>query len=137
MDKMDITPILELAVKLIFTLITIFLIPKLKELISTKVAESDQKKIIRWVELAVQAAEEAERSGLIDKKAKYQYAKDFLEKRGVTFDADTMQALIDSTVWELFNQFKKDSDSGTESEVRNESSSSGIVRLTGSCWTGS
>lgn len=117
MDKMDITPILELAVKLIFALITIFLVPKLKELISTKVAESDQKKIIRWVELAVQAAEEAERSGLIDKKAKYQYAKDFLEKRGVTFDADTMQALIDSTCWELFNQFKKDSDSGAESEA--------------------
>ena len=117
MDKMDITPILELAVKLIFTAVTIFLIPKLKELISTKVAESDQKKIIRWVELAVQAAEEAERSGLIDKKAKYQYAKSFLEARGVTFDADTMQALIDSTCWELFNQFKKDSDSDAESEA--------------------
>ena len=111
MDKMNITPILELVVKLIFTLITIFLVPKLKELISTKVAESDQKKIIRWVELAVQAAEEAERSGLIDKKAKYQYAKTFLEARGVTFDADTMQALIDSTVWELFNQFKNDAES--------------------------
>jgi hypothetical protein len=117
MDKTNITPILELAVKLIFTLITIFLVPKLKELISTKVAESDQKKIIRWVELAVQAAEEAARSGLIDKRAKYQYAKDFLEKRGVTFDVDTMQALIDSTVWELFNQFKQDSDSGAESEA--------------------
>ena len=117
MNKMDITPILELAVKLIFTLITIFLIPKIKELLAAKVAESDQKKIIRWVELAVQAAEEAERSGLIDEKAKYQYAKNFLEARGVTFDADTMQALIDSTVWELFNQFKKDSDSDTESEV--------------------
>lgn len=117
MDKMNITPILELVVKLIFTLITIFLVPKLKELISTKVAESDQKKIIRWVELAVQAAEEAERSGLIDKEAKYQYAKSFLEARGATFDADTMQALIDSTVWELFNQFKKDSDSDAESEA--------------------
>lgn len=124
MDKIDITPILELAVKLIFTLITIYLIPKLKELfpklkelLTAKVAESDQKKIIRWVELAVQAAEEAERSGLIDKKAKYQYAKSFLEARGVTFDADTMQALIDSTVWELFNQFKKDFDSDAESEA--------------------
>ena len=124
MDKMDITPILELTVKLIFTLITIYLIPKLKELfpklkelLAAKVAESDQKKIIRWVELAVQAAEEAERSGLIDKKAKYQYAKSFLEARGVTFDADTMQALIDSTVWELFNQFKKDFDSDAESEA--------------------
>ena len=110
MDKMDITLILELAVKLIFTLITIFLITKIKELLAAKVAESDQKKLLRWAELAVQAAEEAERSGLLDKKAKYQYAKDFLEKRGVTFDADTMQALIDSTCWELFNQFKKDSE---------------------------
>lgn len=117
MDKMDITPILELVVKLIFTAVTIFLIPKIKKLLAAKVAESDQKKIIRWVELAVQAAEEAERSGLIDKKAKYQYAKSFLEARGATLDADAMQALIDSTVWELFNQFKKDSDADAESEA--------------------
>ena len=107
---MDITVILELIVKLIFAAITIFLLPKLKALISEKVAESDQKKIIRWVELAVQAAEEAERAGLIDKKAKYTYALNFLEKRGVTFDPDTMQALIDSACWELFNQFKSDSE---------------------------
>ena len=107
---MDITVILELIIKLVFTLITLFLIPKLKALISEKVAESDQRKIIQWVELAVKAAEEAERAGLIDKKAKYTYALDFLEKRGVTFDSDTMQALIDSTCWELFNQFKADSE---------------------------
>ena len=103
---MDITVILELVVKLIFAVITIFLLPKLKALISEKVAESDQRKIIQWVELAVKAAEEAERAGLIDKKAKYTSALDFLEKRGVTFDPDTMQALIDSTCWELFNKFK-------------------------------
>ena len=103
---MDITVILELIVKLIFAVLTIFVVPKLKDLISEKVAESDQRKIIRWVELAVQAAEEAERAGLIDKKAKYTYALNFLEKRGVTFDPDTMQALIDSSCWELFNKFK-------------------------------
>ena len=106
---MDITVILELVVKLIFAVITIFLLPKLKALISEKVAESDQRKIIQWVELAVKAAEEAERAGLIDKKAKYTYALNFLEKRGVTFDPDTMQALIDSTCWELFNKFQDDS----------------------------
>ena len=106
---MDITVILELIIKLIFAAITIFLLPKLKALISEKVAESDQRKIIQWVELAVKAAEEAERAGLIDKKAKYTYALNFLEKRGVTFDPDTMQALIDSSCWELFNKFKADS----------------------------
>lgn len=110
MDKMNITPILELAVKLIFTVVTIFLIPKIKKLIATKVSEADQKKIIRWAEIAAQAAEEAARSGLIDKKAKYNYAKDFLEARGITFDADTMEALINSTVWELFNRFKDESE---------------------------
>ena len=108
MDKMDITPILELIIRLIFTLITLFLIPKITDFLKTKMSESDQKKLLRWVELAVQAAEEAEHSGLIDKKAKYQYAKNFLEARGVTLDADTMQALIDSAVWDLINQFKKD-----------------------------
>lgn len=116
MDKMNITPILELAVKLIFAAVTIFLIPKIKKLFATKGSESDQKRLIRWAEIAVQAAEEAARSGLIDKKAKYQYAKSFLEKRGVTYDADTMQALIDSAVWELFNQFKKDVEKDPENE---------------------
>ena len=106
---MDITVILELIVKLIFAVLTIFVVPKLKALISEKVAESNQREIIQWVELAVKAAEEAERAGLIDKKAKYTYALNFLEKRGVTFDPDTMQALIDSSCWELFNKFKADS----------------------------
>ena len=39
MDKMDITPILELVVKLIFTAVTIFLIPKIKKLSAEKKAE--------------------------------------------------------------------------------------------------
>lgn len=106
----DITPILELAIRLIALIITIVIIPKVKKLLAEKVAESDQKKIIRWAEIAAQAAEEAARSGLIDKKAKYNYAKDFLEARGITFDADTMEALINSTVWELFNRFKDESE---------------------------
>ena len=110
MDKIDITPILELVIKLIAAIVTIYLIPKIKKLIATKASEADQKKIIRWAEIAAQAAEEAARSGLIDKKAKYNYAKDFLEARGITFDADTMEALINSTVWELFNRFKDESE---------------------------
>ena len=110
MDKMDITPILELVMKLIAAIVTIYLIPKIKKLLAAKVSESDQKKLIRWAEIAAQAAEEAARSGLIDKKAKYNYAKDFLEARGITFDANTMEALINSTVWELFNRFKDESE---------------------------
>lgn len=110
MDKMDITPILELVIKLIAAIVTIYLIPKIKKLLAAKVSESDQKKILRWAEIAVQAAEEAARSGLIDKKAKYEYAKSFLEDRGITFDADTIEALINSNVWDLINRFKDESE---------------------------
>lgn len=106
----DITPILELAIRLIALIITIVIIPKVKKLLAEKVAESDQKKILRWAEIAVQAAEEAARSGLIDKKAKYEYAKSFLEDRGITFDADTIEALINSNVWDLINRFKDESE---------------------------
>lgn len=114
MDKMDITPILELVMKLIAAIVTIYLIPKIKKLLAAKVSESDQKKLIRWAEIAAQAAEEAARSGLIDKKAKYNYAKDFLEARGITFDANTMEALINSTVWDLFNRFRDEKDESEE-----------------------
>lgn len=110
MGKMDITPILELVIKLIAAIVTIYLIPKIKKLLAAKVSESDQKKILRWAEIAVQAAEEAARSGLIDKKAKYEYAKSFLEDRGITFDADTIEALINSNVWDLINRFKDESE---------------------------
>ena len=113
----DITPILEVIIRLVALIITIVIIPKVKKLLpkvkkllAEKIAESDQKKILRWGEIAAQAAEEAARSGLIDKKAKYNYAKSFLEDRGITFDADTMEALINSTVWDLFNRFKDESE---------------------------
>lgn len=106
----DITPILELVIRLIALIVTIVIIPKVKKLLAEKVAESDQKKILRWAEIAVQAAEEAARSGLIDKKAKYEYAKSFLEDRGITFDANTIEALINSNVWDLINRFKDESE---------------------------
>lgn len=119
MNKMDITPILELVIKLIVAIVTIYLIPKIKKLIATKVSETDQKKIIRWAEIAAQAAEEAARSGLIIKSEKFGYAKAFLEARGITFDDATMKALINSAVWDLFNQFKDDESthSSPESEA--------------------
>lgn len=104
----DITIYLEMAVKIVAMIVSVVLIP----LINSKVSETKRKQIAAWVTIAVQAAEEAERSGLIDKNAKYQYAVDLLEENGITFEAETIQGLIDSTVWELFNQFKEDSEKG-------------------------
>ena len=102
----DITEILTIIIKIAALLISALLIPY----IQTKWKGQKLETVQKWLEIACNAAEEAERTGLIDKKQKYSYAKNILESRGVTFDADTMQALIDSTCWELFNQFKEDSE---------------------------
>ena len=101
----DITEIITVALQVLMAIVTIVLIP----LIKSKVSAGKLAKAQDWLTVAVQAAEEAARKGLIDKSAKYAYAKGILEERGVTFNADTVQALIDSACWELFNQFKDDS----------------------------
>lgn len=98
----DITPIIELLVTVLAALCSIVIIPYIK----TKLNAVQLDKAVRWVEIAVSAAEEAARAGLIDKAAKYGYALTVLEDNGITFDAPTAQALIDAKVWELFNQFR-------------------------------
>ena len=98
----DITPIIELLVTVLAALCSIVIIPYIK----TKLNRVQLDKAVQWVEIAVSAAEEAARAGLIDKAAKYGYALELLERQGVTFDEATTQAMIDAKVWELFNQFK-------------------------------
>ena len=98
----DITPIIELLVTVLAALCSIVIIPYIK----TKLNRAQLDKAVQWVEIAVSAAEEAARAGLIDKTAKYVYALELLERQGVTFDEATTQAMIDAKVWELFNQFK-------------------------------
>ncbi len=98
----DITPIIELIVTILAALCSIVIIPYIK----ARLGRAQLDKAVQWVEIAVSAAEEAARAGLIDKGAKYGYAVELLEKNGITFDAPTTQALIDAKVWELFNQFK-------------------------------
>ncbi len=101
----DITTVLMLIVEIAALLISVLLIPYIKE----KRGAAKLGQLDKWLEIACNAAEEAARKGLIDKAAKYGYALEFLEARGITFDAKAMQAMIDAKVWELFNQFKEDS----------------------------
>jgi len=101
----DITEIIGIVVKILAVIVSAILIPYIK----SKLGEAKLTNISKWLEFAVNAAEEADRKGLIDKAAKYNYAVALLNKNGITFDAETTQALIDSTCYELFNQFKADS----------------------------
>lgn len=102
----DITMWIELLVRVLYVIAAVAVIP----LIKSKLGESKLAKAQKWLDIAVNAAEEAARTGLIDKQAKYGYALEVLEKNGITFDAITIQALIDSTCYQLFNQFKAEAD---------------------------
>jgi hypothetical protein len=91
----------------------VILIPLLTKKLGSVQVDKDNtalEVVIKWLEIAVQAAEEAARAGLIGKTDKYEYALGILERQGITFDASTAKALIDSTVWKLFNQFKEESE---------------------------
>ena len=94
--KMDITPILESIITIVFLLITSFVIP----LVKSKVKEAKLKDIEHWVKIAVQAAEMIyKESGMGEKKKQEVLA--FLEKKGYKLDFDEIDNLIESAVLEL------------------------------------
>lgn len=119
MDMTDITNIIECIVYIVAIVCGVILIPMFKAKLSSIAVGEDKTALDvtkAWLEIAVSAAEEAARSGLIDKRAKYAYALDVLEEQGITFNEVTIRALVDSTVWQLFNQFKEDAEDTSASE---------------------
>lgn len=92
----DITPIVIAFVSMIFAIIGIFLIPFVK----SKVGEEKFKDISKWVRIAVNAAEQIyNESGMGE--VKKEYVLEFLKKRGITMDIDSVDALIESEVYKL------------------------------------
>lgn len=92
----DITPIVIAFVSMVFAIIGIFLIPFVK----SKVGEEKFKDISKWVQIAVNAAEQIyNESGMGE--VKKEYVLEFLKKRGITMDIDSIDALIESEVYKL------------------------------------
>lgn len=94
----DITEIVIAIVGLIGTLITAFAIPYIR----SKTTAEQQRKINLWVAVAVQAAEMIYTdSG--QGAAKKNYVVEYLAAQGIKLDADTLDVLIESAVYELKN----------------------------------
>lgn len=92
----DITPIVIAFVSMVFAIIGIFLVPFVK----SKVGEEKFKDISKWVQIAVNAAEQIyNESGMGE--VKKEYVLEFLKKRGITMDIDSVDALIESEVYKL------------------------------------
>lgn len=99
----DLTEIIVAVITLLAAVFVRYAIPGIKANMTTE----QQSQLNYWLTVAVQAAEEAGRIGLLPSgEAKFEYAKKLLADKGYTFDDIEITALINSTVWEVINQFK-------------------------------
>ncbi len=97
----DYTLLFEGVLTILFALVTMYVIPWIK----TKVSAEELTEIIKWVKIAVQAAEMIyKESGMGE--AKKAYVKTFLEDKGIRYDERQIDSMIESAVLELKGQFK-------------------------------
>lgn len=107
---MDYTQIISAVIALISALVSAFLIPWIKK----KISAEDLKKWQAYVEIAVRAAEQlyAANEGA-EKKA---YVLQYLAERGIVFDSDTVDKLIEAAVLTLHHELYGGADNGTENQ---------------------
>jgi len=91
----DLTPLLQAFAALVCTLLSAVIIPFIK----SRIGQSRLECALAWVRIAVMAAEQLYPPGAgADKKA---YALKVLNRRGFTFDEETLSALVESAVHRL------------------------------------
>ena len=95
---MELTEIVKLAIELIVACASLWLIPWLR----AKLSAEEIADMLRWVEIAVSAAEQ-----LYDAtagSAKKQYVVSFLEERGYRMDAEELNLAIEAAVLRLHKE---------------------------------
>ena len=103
---MDITHIFQLAILLVFAILSAFVVPVLKQ----KLGKNKLDRILVYVEAAVTAAEQLYNSEQGQEKKAYvlAYLNAELAKNGLTVDMDTLENLIEAQVLILHNQLKQE-----------------------------
>jgi len=95
---MDYTRIIEAVIALVAAVLTTFLIPWIKE----KYDAEKLKKVQTYVDIAVWAAEQIYRAS--DGDAKKAYVLQYLAERGIRFDSETVERMIEASVLMLKNE---------------------------------
>ncbi len=94
-ENFDFTPIIELIITIVSAVVTIYIVPCLKEKLSLERYE----RLKKWVSVAVEAAEQL--YGSKTGQQKKEYAVSFLLSKGIVFDVDEVTAMIESEVYKL------------------------------------
>ncbi len=96
----DLTPIINAAVALIAALISAFVIPWIRR----KTTAQDRDEFLKWVEIAVAAAEQLFHTTQGKEKKKAVVA--FLEAQGFTFTESEIDAAIEAAVLKLHRELE-------------------------------
>ena len=98
----DYTLLFEGILTVLFALITLYVVPWIK----TKLSAEDLNEIMKWVKIAVQAAEMIYKEAGMG-KAKKAYVIEYLNNIGVKYDADKIDGMIESAVLELKRELEE------------------------------
>lgn len=95
---MNITPFIEAAFALFAAIVTLFIVPYIR----SRTTATQQAEIAAWVKIAVTAAEQIY-TGSGQGAEKKKYVLNWLEAHGITVDADKLDAMIESAVYDMNN----------------------------------
>ena len=95
---MDYTQIISAVIALISALVSAFLIPWIK----TKIDADKLQTLRTYVEIGVKAAEQLYTA--TDGPEKKAYVLSFLAEKGITFDSEVVDKLIEATVLQLHHE---------------------------------
>ena len=95
----DLTPIYNAIIALAAACVSAFVIPWLKR----KTDEQEREELLRWVEIAVAAAQQLYHQAEGSKRLAY--ALEFLEEKGFTID-DTVVDTVEAAVLKLHEEMK-------------------------------
>ena len=102
MNVIDLTQIIEAAVKLVVAIVCVLIIPYIKRNFSMSQIEDLRK----WINIAVQAAEQIYNSSQAAEKKEYavKYINKYLDEKGLKINETEIDGMIESAVLELHNQ---------------------------------
>lgn len=95
---MNITEVLQAFVYLIAAILTVFVVPAIKN----KVGAQNMDEFLRWVDIAVAAAEQLYDSA--DGKAKKEYVLSYLSGKGFCVDGEELDLAIEAAVNRLHHE---------------------------------
>lgn len=101
MRMIDLTPVIEAVIVLLGAVVTVFLVPWIKRQTSAK----DREELLKWVEIAVAAAEQLFDSTQGEEKK--EAVVEFLRKEGFVFSEAEIDTAIEAAVLKLHRELEE------------------------------